>query len=64
VPYHVFIDISKNPAIERSKCEEREEADDHGGGKSRETGRSPAADARMHQAANPQLIERTILCCG
>ncbi len=30
--YHVFIDISKNAAMERSKCEE---ADDRGGGANR-----------------------------
>ena len=53
MPYHVFIDIFKNRAMERSSCEKCEEVDDHGGGRSRETGRSPAANARTHQAASP-----------
>ncbi len=35
MPYHVFIDTSKNAAIERSKCEECKEADDSGGGANR-----------------------------
>lgn len=33
--YHVFIDLSKNAPIERSKWKEPEEADDHGGGVNR-----------------------------
>jgi len=35
MPYHVSVDMSKNAAIERTNCEECEEADDHGGGTSR-----------------------------
>ncbi len=35
MPYHVFIDLSKNPPIERSKWEEPEETDDHGRGVNR-----------------------------
>jgi hypothetical protein len=33
--YHVSIDIFENAAIERSACDEREEADDHGEGAGR-----------------------------
>ena len=32
MPYHVFIDMSKNPTMERGKCKGCEESSNHGGG--------------------------------
>jgi hypothetical protein len=65
MPYLVFIDTSKNPAVERSMCEECEEVHDHGGDTSRQAQGSPPTGGSLRQpVVNSWPIEGRTICGG